>query len=423
MIDLKKLREEEEIFREALRKRGQPDELVDEILELDERRRKLITKLNSLRAERNRLSKEVSKAKKEGKNPREIIEQSKRIGEEIRDMEREISSVKEKLESLLLTFPNVPHVSTPVGESEKDNVVVKKWGEPRRFDFEPKAHWDLGPMLGLMDFERASRISGSRFVILRSQLALLERALINFMIDVHVEEHGYVEILPPHLVKREAITATGQLPKFEEELYNTQPDDMFMIPTAEVPLISMHMNEILFEEDLPLKYVAYTPCYRREAGSYGKDVRGMVRVHQFDKVELVWFTKPEESYEALEKLTSHAEKILQKLELPYRVVELCTGDLGFAAAKTYDIEVWLPSYNDYKEISSCSNTEDFQTRRGNIRYRRKDNKLDYPHTLNGSGLAVGRTLIAIMENYQRSDGRIDVPKVLKPYMKGLEVIG
>jgi len=423
VIDLKKLREEAEIFKEALRKRGQPDELVDEILEFDERRRKLITKLNSLRAERNRLSKEVSKAKKEGKDPREIIEQSKRIGEEIRDMEREISSVKEKLESLLLTFPNVPHVSTPVGESEKDNVVVKKWGEPRRFDFEPKAHWDLGPMLGLMDFERASRISGSRFVILRSQLALLERALINFMIDVHVEEHGYVEILPPHLVKREAITATGQLPKFEEELYNTQPDDMFMIPTAEVPLISMHMNEILFEEDLPLKYVAYTPCYRREAGSYGKDVRGMVRVHQFDKVELVWFTKPEESYEALEKLTSHAEKILQKLELPYRVVELCTGDLGFAAAKTYDIEVWLPSYNDYKEISSCSNTEDFQARRGNIRYRKKDNKLDYPHTLNGSGLAVGRTLIAIVENYQRSDGRIDVPKVLKPYMKGLEVIG
>ena len=423
MVDLKKLREEAEIFKEALRKRGQPDELVDEILEFDERRRKLITKLNSLRAERNRLSKEVSKAKKEGKDPREIIEQSKRIGEEIRDMEREISSVKEKLESLLLTFPNVPHVSTPVGESEKDNVVVKKWGEPRRFDFEPKAHWDLGPMLGLMDFERASRISGSRFVILRSQLALLERALINFMIDVHVEEHGYVEILPPHLVKREAITATGQLPKFEEELYNTQPDDMFMIPTAEVPLISMHMNEILFEEDLPLKYVAYTPCYRREAGSYGKDVRGMVRVHQFDKVELVWFTKPEESYEALEKLTSHAEKILQKLELPYRVVELCTGDLGFAAAKTYDIEVWLPSYNDYKEISSCSNTEDFQARRGNIRYRKKDNKLDYPHTLNGSGLAVGRTLIAIVENYQRSDGRIDVPKVLKPYMKGLEVIG
>lgn len=423
MIDLKKLREEAEIFKEALRKRGQPDELVDEILELDERKRKLITKLNSLRAERNRLSKEVSKAKKEGKDPRKIIEQSKRIGEKIRDMEREISSVKEKLESLLLTFPNVPHVSTPVGESEKDNVVVKKWGEPRMFDFEPKAHWDLGPMLGLMDFERASRISGSRFVILRSQLALLERALINFMIDVHVEEHGYVEILPPHLVKREAITATGQLPKFEEELYNTQPDDMFMIPTAEVPLISMHMNEILFEEDLPLKYVAYTPCYRREAGSYGKDVRGMVRVHQFDKVELVWFTKPEESYEALEKLTSHAEKILQKLELPYRVVELCTGDLGFAAAKTYDIEVWLPSYNDYKEISSCSNTEDFQARRGNIRYRKKDNKLDYPHTLNGSGLAVGRTLIAIVENYQRSDGRIDVPKVLKPYMKGLEVIG
>jgi len=423
VIDLKKLREEAEIFREALRKRGQPDELVDEILELDEKRRKLITRLNSLRAERNRLSKEVSKAKKEGKNPCEIIEQSKRIGEEIRDMEGEISSVKEKLESLLLTFPNVPHVSTPVGESEKDNVVIKKWGEPREFDFEPKAHWDVGPMLGLMDFERASRISGSRFVILRSQLALLERALINFMMDVHVEEHGYVEILPPHLVRRDAITATGQLPKFEEELYNTQPDDMFMIPTAEVPLISMHMNEILFEEDLPLKYVAYTPCYRREAGSYGKDVRGMVRVHQFDKVELVWFTKPEESYEALEKLTSHAEKILQKLELPYRVVELCTGDLGFAAAKTYDIEVWLPSYNDYKEISSCSNTEDFQTRRGNIRYRRKDNKLDYPHTLNGSGLAVGRTLIAIVENYQRSDGRIDVPKVLKPYMKGLEVIG
>ncbi|WP_240739472.1 serine--tRNA ligase [Marinitoga lauensis] len=281
---------------------------------------------------------------------------------------------------------------------------------------------DLGPELGMLDFERASKISGSRFSILKSQLAKMERALINFMLDVHTKEHGYMEIVPPHLVKRETMLGTGQLPKFEEEAYNTKDDDLFLIPTAEVTLAGMHQNEVLSFKDLPLKYVAYTPCYRREAGSYGKDVRGMIRQHQFDKVELFWYTTPDDSERALEELTSHAERILQLLELPYRVITLCTGDLGFGAAKTYDLEVWLPSYNAYKEISSCSNVKDFQARRGHTRYRNRNNKMEYVHTLNGSGLAIGRTLVAIMENYQMPDGKIKVPEVLIPYM-GVEVIG
>jgi len=423
MIDIKALRAEPDRFREALAKRQMSADLLEEILSLDEERRRLITETNQLRAKRNELSKEVARLKKAGMDALEMIEKSRQVGERIKETEERLSEIEKRVEFLLLSFPNLPHESVPVGKDETENVVVRRWGEPRRFSFEPRAHWDLGPQMTMMDFDRAAKLSGSRFVILKGQLAALERALINFMIELHTKEHGYVEVAPPHLVNRESITATGQLPKFEEELYNTQPDDLFLIPTAEVSLVGMYRDEILLEADLPLKYVAYTPCYRREAGSYGKDVRGMVRVHQFDKVELVWFTRPEDSYKALEELTSHAEEVLKRLGLPYRVVELCTGDLGFAAAKTYDIEVWLPSYGDYKEISSCSNTEDFQARRGNIRYRARDNTLKYPHTLNGSGLAVGRTLIAIVENYQTEDGRIEIPEILRPYMGGLEVIG
>ncbi|RKX50183.1 MAG: serine--tRNA ligase, partial [Thermotogae bacterium] len=330
--------------------------------------------------------------------------------------------IERSLKNLLLQVPNIPHTSVPVGEDESGNVEVRRWGKPREFDFPPKAHWDLGPDIGLMDFERASKLSGSRFTVMYGKLAKLERALVNFMLDVHVLEHGYTEVWLPHLVKRETITITGQLPKFEEDLYNTKKDDLFLIPTAEVPLVALHAGEILEEKDLPKKYVSYTPCYRREAGSYGKDVRGMIRQHQFDKVELVWVTTPERSYDDLETLVSHAEEILKRLDLPYRVVELCTGDLGFSASKTYDIEVWLPSYNSYKEISSCSNDEDFQARRGNMRYRRrKDGKLVFVHTLNGSGVAIGRALVAIMENYQLSDGSIKVPEALVSYT-GFEVI-
>ena len=423
MIDIKLIREKNEIVKEALRKRGENQEILDEILEIDERRRKLLTQLNQLRAKRNDLSKLVAKlkAQKEEEKSREIIEKSKNVSNEIKILEETLRKLESELKAKLLYIPNIPDESVPVGEDESKNVEVKKWGKPKEFDFEPKAHWDFADK-NWLDFERAAKLSGSRFVILKNKIAKLERALINFMLDLHTKEHGYMEVMLPHLVKRDTITWTGQLPKFEEELYNTQPDDLFLIPTAEVPLVALHANEILNEADLPLKYVAYTPCYRREAGSYGKDIRGMIRQHQFDKIELVKFTKPEESFEELEKLLNDAEEVLKRLKLPYRVVNLCTGDLGFAAAKTYDIEVWLPSYNTYREISSCSNVTDFQARRGNIRYRRKDNKIEFVHTLNGSGLAVGRTLIAILENYQQKDGTVIVPEVLRPYMDGLEVL-
>jgi len=365
----------------------------------------------------------VAKAKREGDEERvkQLVEEGKRVGAEIKELEEKQRELEEEQLKLLLRIPNVPHESVPVGEDETQNVEVRRWGEPRHFDFEPKAHWDLGPELGLLDIERAGKLAGSRFVILYDKLAKLERALINFMLDLHTKEHGYKEAWVPHLVKRETMTWSGQLPKFEEEAYNTKKDDLFLIPTAEVPLVNLHAGEILKESDLPLKYVAYTPCYRREAGSYGKDVRGMIRNHQFDKVELVWYTTPERSYDDLETLVSHAEEVLKRLGLPYRVISLCTGDLGFTAAKTYDIEVWLPSYNSYKEISSCSNVEAFQARRSKTRYRRKDGKVDYVHTLNGSGLAVGRTLVAIVENYQMPDGSIKIPEALVPYT-GFEVI-
>ncbi|MCD6552286.1 serine--tRNA ligase [Thermotoga sp.] len=424
MIDIKLIRQDSNFVKEALRKRGEDTSIIDEILKIDSEWRSVTTKLNELRAKRNDISKSVAKLKREGKSSEAdvLIEEGKKIGEEIKSLEEEEKELQSKLRDLLLRVPNIPHESVPVGSDESQNVEVRRWGEPKKFDFVPLAHWDLGPAWRLMDFDRASKLSGSRFTVMYGKLAKLERALVNFMLDIHTKEHGYMEVWVPHLVKRETITITGQLPKFEEELYLTERDDLFLIPTAEVPLIALHSGEILEEKDLPKKYVAYTPCYRREAGSYGKDVRGMIRQHQFDKVELVWITTPERSFDDLERLVKDAETILQRLNLPYRVVSLCTGDLGFTSAKTYDIEVWLPSYNAYKEISSCSNVTDFQARRGNMRYRRRsDGKLTFVHTLNGSGIAVGRTLVAILENYQQPDGSVKVPEVLVPYT-GFEVI-
>jgi len=423
LLDIRLFRENPEYVKNALKNRNYDTSIVDEIVSLDTKVRQLTNEVNQLRAQRNNISKRVAQAKARGDEQEvlQLTEEGKKINERIEFVEKDLDEIKEKLNKLMLYVPNIPHESVPVGPDETHNVEVRKWGEPRKFDFSPKAHWDLGPELGLMDFDRAAKLSGSRFTIMYSALARLERALINFMLDLHTKEHGYTEVWVPHLVKRGTMTITGQLPKFEEEAYRIDSDDLFLIPTAEVPLVALRSDEILEEKYLPLLYTAYTPCYRREAGSYGKDIRGMIRQHQFDKVELVWVTTPERSFQDLETLVQHAEEVLKRLELPYRVVLLCTGDMGFGAAKTYDIEVWLPSYNAYKEISSCSNDADFQARRGNIRYRRKDGKLEFVHTLNGSGVAIGRTLVAIMENYQRSDGRIDVPKALQPYL-GCEVI-
>ncbi|CCU84591.1 serine--tRNA ligase [Mesotoga prima] len=422
MIDVRLIRENPEIVRRALEYRQMTSELLDEIVYLESKRREALQVVEQKKAERNSISSEIARAKasKDESLSLSLMERAKEISSEVKELDLQTSQIEEELKKKLLYLPNIPSSTTPVGKSEEDNVVIRMWGEPRKVDFEIRPHWDYGPETGLIDFERAAKISGARFTILRRDLARLERAIANFMLDLH-HSKGYEEVALPFMVKRDTMQATGQLPKFEEEAYRIDPDDMFMIPTAEVPLVSQHMDEIL-EGDLPKKYTAYSACFRREAGSYGKDVRGMIRVHQFDKVELVWFTHPDDSYDALENLTADAEDVLRKLELPYRVVSLCTGDIGFAAAKTYDLEVWLPSYNTYREISSCSNVEDFQPRRANIRFRDVDNKLKFVHCLNGSGLAVGRTLVAIVENYQRRDGKIDVPKALVPYMRQ-EVIG
>ncbi len=421
MLDIELLRKDPEWVRERLSTRDKAyAELVDKALELDRERRAILKEIERLRAERNAKSKEIGKLKKEGKDTSELEAEVKNLRESIEKYEVELSEVETKLREVMLSIPNLPHESVPVGEDESQNVEVRRWGKPREFNFQPKPHWEIGERLGIIDFERASKLSGSRFSVLLGWGAKLERALINFMLDLHSKK-GYKEVLPPHLVRPEILIGTGQLPKFEEELYRCERDDLYLIPTAEVPLTNLFRDEILSEDQLPIYMVSYTPCYRREAGSYGKDVRGLIRQHQFDKVELVKIVKPEHSYEELERLTADAEAVLQALGLPYRVVLLCTGDMGFASAKTYDIEVWFPSQGRYREISSCSNCEDFQARRMNTKYRDSQGKLHFVHTLNGSGLAVGRTLSAILENYQQEDGSVIVPPALRDYL-GVDVI-
>ncbi len=416
MIDIELLRRNPDLVKRKTLLRGvEIDFSVFE--ELDRRRRELIKELDELRASRNRISKEIGFKRQRGEDTSLLMEESKSISERIERIEADLREIEDRLREFIINIPNLVHDSVPIGKDENDNRVVRVVGEPREFKFEPKPHWELGEMLDIIDFERGARLSGSRFVVMKGWGAILERALINFMLDLHVKKHGYREIYPPVLVKPEILFGTGQLPKFEEELYRIERDDLYLIPTAEVPLVNLHRDEILDEEDLPIYYTAFTPCFRREAGSYGRDIRGMIRVHQFSKVELVKFTTPETSYEELEKLVEDAEEVLKLLGLPYRVVELCTGDLGFSSSKTYDIEVWLPSQGLYREISSCSNCEDFQARRANIRYRPKGGgKPRYVHTLNGSGIAVGRTIVAILENYQEEDGSVVVPEVLRAYM-------
>ncbi len=424
MLDIRLIREKPDWVKERLKTRGE-DYPINKILELDKTRRELIQKVENLRHFRREKSEIIGKLKKEGKNEEAQIlaQEVKNLGNELKFLEDKLREIETELKNLLSVLPNIPHESVPIGKDETENVVVKRWGEPPQFDFEPKPHWEIGKKLGILDFERAAKLTGSRFVVYWNEGALLERALINFMLDLHIKKHGYKEILPPFIVNETSLFGTGQLPKFKEDLFKLEEWDYYLVPTAEVPVTNLHRDEILPEEVLPLYYTAYTPCFRAEAGAHGKDTRGIVRQHQFNKVELVKFVKPETSYDELESLLLDAEEVLQLLGLHYRVVVLCTGDLGFAAAKTYDIEVWAPGQNRYVEISSCSNFEDFQARRVNIRYRPKEGgKPRFVHTLNGSGLAVGRTVMAILENYQQEDGSIIIPKILRPYMGGLEKI-
>ena len=423
MLDLKYLRENFEEVKKRLECRGEDVLDLGKFEELDSRRRELIGKTEQLKSRRNEVSQQVAVMKREKKDADALIAEMREVGEEIKVLDDELRVVEETLDKLMLSIPNIPHESVPIGDSEDDNVVVRTWGNIKEYDFEPKPHWDLATDLNILDFERAAKVTGSRFVFYKGLGARLERALISFMLDLHVEEHGYTEVLPPYMVNRASMTGTGQLPKFEEDAFRIEAEDYFLIPTAEVPVTNMHREEILAAEELPIKYAAYSACFRSEAGSAGRDTRGLIRQHQFNKVELVKFVKPEDSYEELEKLTGNAERVLQLLELPYQVLSMCSADLGFTAAKKYDIEVWLPSYNTYREISSCSNFEDFQARRANIRFRREaKGKPEFVHTLNGSGLAIGRTVAAILENYQREDGSIEIPKVLRPYMGGKEFI-
>ena len=418
MIDPKMLREKSEIVFESLKKRG-AEINMDRLFSFDEKRRMLIQESEKMKSERNELSNEIARLKKSGSDAENKISHLRDLGKDIEGLEQELRIVEKEWENMLLVIPNIPHESVPAGTSETDNKEVRVWGEKPSFDFAPIPHWDIGEKLDILDFKRAAKITGSRFTLYKAGGALLERALINFMLDLHTREHGYTEVLPPFMVNRDAMTGTGQLPKFEEELFKLQGIDYFLIPTAEVPVTNIYNNEILKEDDLTIKFVAYTPCFRAEAGAHGKDTRGLTRQHQFNKVELVKFARPEQSYEELEGLLLDAEDVLKKLNIHYRVSLLCTGDLGFSSAKTYDIEVWLPGQNIYREISSCSNFENFQARRARIRYRKSGNKIDFVHTLNGSGLAVGRTVMAVMENYQNSDGSITIPEALRPYMHGI----
>jgi seryl-tRNA synthetase len=425
MIDPATLRDRPEILTSALQNRGlDPEGLLAELGALDDRRRALIGEVEALKREQNASGEEVARLKRQGQDASGVFEANRQRGQRIKELDAQLQTLEEPRNALLLTIPNVPHESVPVGRDPGGNVEVRRVGDPPAFDFAPKAHWDLGPALGILDFERAAKIARARFAILLGAGARLSRALIDFMLDLHTREHGYREVEPPFLVNAAALTGTGNLPKFEADLFRIAGDwDLYLVPTAEVPLTNMFRGEILDGRTLPLRFTAYTPCFRSEAGSYGADVRGLIRQHQFDKVELVKFTTPEQSYDELETLTADAERVLQRLGLAYRTVLLCTGDMGFASAKTYDIEAWLPSQGTYREISSCSNTEAFQARRAGIRFRPGGTgKAAFVHTLNGSGLAVGRTLIAILENYQQKDGSVLIPEVLRPYMRGLEVI-
>ena len=424
MLDLKFTRENREKVVSEIKKRGIDLDLED-LIRYDDKRKEFLKKADELKAKRNKVSDEIGKLKREGKEElaEEKMGEMKGISYEIKELDERIKRCEDSIAEILLLIPNLPDASVPVGHDETGNVEVKKWGEPPKFSFKPKAHWDIGEELGIIDFERAGKITGARFVLYKGAGALLERSLINFMLNLHTKEHSYTEVLPPFMVNRQSMTGTGQLPKFEKELFKVENDDYFLIPTAEVPVTNIHRDEILEGDKLPICYTAYTPCFRREAGSYGKDTRGLIRQHQFNKVELVKFVRPEDSYNELESLLLNAEEVLKRLNLPYRVIVLCTGDMGFAAAKTYDIEVWLPGQNKYREISSCSNFIDFQARRANIRFRREPKaKPEYVHTLNGSGLAVGRTLVAILENYQQEDGTVIVPEALRHYMGGLQLI-
>ncbi len=423
MLDLKRIRSDYETVEKLLMLRGKGDYGLPSIKEKDEIRRALIGEVEELKSKQNKMSKEIPALKKAGEDTEALFAEMKALSERIKALDADVKAVEEELNSMILEVPNMLREDTPIGEDDAANPVVRVIGEPREFAFEPKAHWDVGTDLDILDFERATKITGTRFTVLKGLGARLERALINFMLDLHTEEHGFTEILPPFMVNRDSMTGTGQLPKFEDDMFHIPSKDFFLIPTAEVPVTNLYRDEIIDEVALPIYHTAYTPCFRKEAGSAGRDTRGVIRQHQFNKVELVKFVTPETSYEELEKLTNAAEVVLQKLELPYRVVRLCSGDVGFSSAMTYDIEVWLPSYQAYKEISSCSNFEDFQARRANIRYRDAETKkVNFVHTLNGSGLAVGRTLAAILENYQNEDGSVTVPKVLQPYLVGKTVL-
>ena len=415
MLDARYIRENVETVRRALKKRGYEFPLAD-FLAIDEKRISILKETEELRGRRNIVSEEIGKLKRQKADATVQLEEMKGVSDRLKELDEKLQDLEAETKTFLLVMPNIPHESVPEGRDENENVEVRRPGNPRQFDFEPLNHWDLAEQLDIIDFDRAAKISGARFALMKGAGARLERSLMNFMLDTHTAK-GYKEIFPPIIVNRDSMTGTGQLPKFEMELFKIDDPELYLIPTAEVPVTNIFRDEILKEEDLPIHYTAYTPCFRREAGSYGKDTRGLIRQHQFNKVELVKFVKPEDSYEELEKLTNNAEEILQKLELPYRVITLCTGDMGFSSAKTYDIEVWLPGQDKYREISSCSNFEDFQARRAGIRFRRNGKKgTEFVHTLNGSGLAIGRTLVAILENYQQKDGSVRIPEALRRYM-------
>jgi len=425
MVDPALLRDDLTAVRAGLEKRGVDltSELED-LATLESRRRRILPEIEGLKREQNTAGDEVARAKRQGLDIGKIQEAGRQRAQQIKQLSIELDAVEQRRNRGLLMVPNLPHESVPVGKSSADNVEVRRYGQPRAFDFSVQAHWDLGPALGIIDFERGTKIAGARFTVLMGAGARLERALINFMLHLHTTQHGYTEVAPPFMANSASLTGTGNLPKFEEDLFKIAGDwDLYMVPTAEVPLTNMHRGEILDARQLPIRYTAYTPCFRSEAGSYGSDVRGLIRQHQFDKVEMMAFTEPDQSYEELERLTLNAEEVLKRLELPYRTVALCTGDMGFASAKTYDIEVWLPGQKTYREISSCSNTEAFQARRANIKYRPQGTgKAEFVHTLNGSGLAAGRTLIAVLENYQQADGSVVIPDALRPFMDGVSVI-